>query len=75
MMNQPSDYDISISIEKHDGVKYYVARASEFPDLEEYGHSAKEAWDLIIDSIETTQQIFKEKGKELPKPAGSNRYE
>lgn len=72
MTNQPSEYDISIALEKHDGKLYYVARVEEFPDVEEYGHTPNEAWDLILDSIETTQKIFKEKGKELPKPAGSN---
>ena len=71
-MLQPSDYTISIKRGHFEGELCYEARIKELPDVAEYADSHTEAYDLAIDTIETTAEIFKQEGRSMPEPALSN---
>lgn len=68
-MIDPHDYNISIRRTEYDGEPCFEARIKELPDAVEYGDTFEEAYELAIDTIETTAQIFSEKGKRMPSPA------
>lgn len=61
-------YAISTRLISSDGESYYEARVKEFPHLTEYADTAEEARELVIDAIETTAAILKEKGRPMPAP-------
>jgi len=67
-MSDPRNYNVSIRRGKFGGEICYEARVKELPDLAEYGDSFKEVYDLAIDAIEATAEIFAEKGRAMPKP-------
>ncbi|MCD5380434.1 toxin-antitoxin system HicB family antitoxin, partial [Candidatus Gracilibacteria bacterium] len=46
----------------------FEARIKELPSIAEYADSFEEAYALAIDSIETTMEIFAEKGRVFPIP-------
>ena len=47
----------------------FEAKVLEFPDLVEYADTYEEAYELMLDGIETTQEIFSEKNREFPLPS------
>lgn len=61
-------YSIFIRKENIEGDFLYVARASEFSDLEEYGDTYEEAHKLILESISTAQDWALEEGRAFPAP-------
>ena len=67
-MINPHDYSISVRRGEFEGEICFEARIKELPDITEYADSFEEAYALAIDSIETTMEIFAEKGRTLPKP-------
>ncbi len=67
-MIDPHSYSISVQRGEFDGENCFEARIKEFPDIIEYADSFEEAYELAIDSIETTIEIFIEKGRHLPDP-------
>lgn len=67
-MFDSSKYTISIRKSEFEGEWCFEARIAELPDVAEYADSAEEAYDLAIDTIETTAQIMAERGKSMPNP-------
>jgi predicted RNase H-like HicB family nuclease len=68
MSIDPSAYNITIRRGVFEGDTLFEARIKELPDLVEYGESYEEAYELAVDAIETTAEIFAEKGKAFPVP-------
>lgn len=62
------NYGISIRKGVFSEEECYEARVREFPDLIEYADSWNEAYELAIDAIETTLEVFAEKGRNAPAP-------
>jgi predicted HicB family RNase H-like nuclease len=67
-MIDASKYTITIRKGDFDGEECFEARIAELPDVAEYADSYEEAYALAIDTIETTAEIFAEKGKVMPSP-------
>lgn len=67
-----SDYSITIQKVVVDGERLFQATIRELPDVVEYGETHVEAYELAVDTIETTAQIFAEKGKQMPSPCRAN---
>ena len=67
-MTDPHAYNITIRKGDFDGEVYFEARVKELPDLTEYADSHDEAYQLVVDAIETTAEVFQEKGREMPTP-------
>lgn len=61
-------YTISVRKDEFDGEELYEARVKELPDIIEYADSFEEAYDLAVDTIETTAAHFAEIGRSLPPP-------
>jgi len=51
-----------------DGEVLFEARVKELPDASDYGESFEEAYDLAIDTIETTAAAYAEQGRAFPPP-------
>lgn len=66
MTVDPHKYNITIRRVEIEGEVCFEARVKEFPDLFEYGDTHEEAYELAIDSIVTTADVFAEKGRALP---------
>lgn len=64
-------YSISVRHGDFAGESCFEARVKELPDVAEYADSWQEAYELALDSIETTAAIFEETGKTMPQPAQS----
>lgn len=64
----PHAYNISIRRDAFDGEVLFEARIKELPDLIEFGETYEEAYELALDSIQTTAEIFAEKGRAFPQP-------
>ncbi len=65
-------YNISIKKITEDGETCYEAKVKELPDIAEYADTFQEAYDLALDSINTTYEYFEEKGKPFPAPYVAN---
>lgn len=63
-----TEYSITVREGEFNGETCFEARVAELPDVAEYGDSHEEAYDLAIDTIETTAEIFAENGKQMPAP-------
>lgn len=66
MSIDPYIYNISIRRANFEGEPLFEARVKELPDLAEYGESFHEAYDLVIDAIETAAEAFSENGRAFP---------
>ncbi|MDP1558748.1 MAG: toxin-antitoxin system HicB family antitoxin [Nitrosomonas sp.] len=66
MSINPYAYNITIRRDTFEGEVLFEARVKELPDLTEYGESYEEAYNLAVDTIETTAEIFAEKGRRFP---------
>src|SRR5680860_198688 len=66
MSINPYAYNITIRRDTFEGEVLFEARVKELPDLTEYGESYEEAYNLAVDTIETTAEIFAEKGSRFP---------
>lgn len=64
-------YNITVRKSLSSGEEHFEARVLELPDVVEYADSYEEAYALAVDTIETTAEIYKEKGKALPAALGS----
>jgi predicted RNase H-like HicB family nuclease len=69
MTVDPHKYNITIRRVEVEGEVCFEARVKEFPDIFEYGDTHEEAYELAIDSIVTTADVFAEKRRGLPPPA------
>lgn len=62
----PSAYTITIKRVTVDGERLFRATVAELPDAEEYGESHEEAYDLVIDTIESLYAIHQEQNLSFP---------
>jgi len=60
-------YGVTVRRGTFEGERLFEARVCEFPDLFAYGESHDEAYDLMIDAIDTTAAAFEERGQALPR--------
>lgn len=63
-----SEYSITIRSVVVDGMNLFQAAIKELPDIAEYGETYAEAYELAVDSIKTTAEIFAEEGRAMPAP-------
>ena len=61
-------YNITVRKGIFDGEECFEARIAELPDICEYADNFDGAYQLAIDSIQTTAFLLKEQGKEMPAP-------
>lgn len=61
-------YNITVRKGVFEGKELFEARVLELPDVAEYADSYAGAYALAIDTLETTAEIFAEKGKMMPQP-------
>ena len=54
------DYGITIRRVIEEGEACFEARVREMPDVVEYADTHDEAYELVIDTIETTEEALKE---------------
>src|ERR1700749_1331852 len=62
-------YGIEVRKVDADGEQMFEACVRELPDIREYAETADAAYKLALDTIETTAEIFKEKGRAFPLPS------
>ena len=67
LMN-PYLYNVTLRQVEFDGEALFEARVKELPDVRDYAASAEEAYDLAIDTIETSAAVFAEEGRLFPPP-------
>lgn len=66
----PYKYSIIVQRVKDDeSGPCFEAKVRELPDVAEYADSFQEAYELAIDTIETTAQALAEQGRKMPQPA------
>jgi predicted HicB family RNase H-like nuclease len=68
MSIDPHAYTISVRRDIFDGEVLFEARVKELPDASDYGESFEEAYDLAIDTIETTAAAYAEQGRAFSPP-------
>ncbi len=68
MTFNPNYYTITTQKGIFEGQALFEARVAELPDLSEYAESEIEAYELAVDTILTTKEIFSEKGIAFPAP-------
>jgi predicted HicB family RNase H-like nuclease len=65
-------YNYSIIVRRVKDDEYgpcFESKVRELPDVAEYADSFQEAYELAIDTIETTAQALAEQGRKMPQPA------
>lgn len=67
-MNDPCAYNITVRRGVFDGEQLFEARVRELPDVAEYADTYQQAYDLAIDSVETTAAALLEVGRGMPAP-------
>lgn len=67
-MIDPYAYSISVRRGEFDGEICFEARIAELPHVAEYADSYDEAYQLAIDTIETTADMLAEQGRQMPAP-------
>lgn len=67
-MIDPELYTISVRKESVEGEEFYVARITEFPDVEEYGDTFSEARELALETIRTSYELCSEENIAFPDP-------
>lgn len=67
-MTDASRYTVSVRKTEVDGEVCFEARAKEFPDIVTYGESALEAYELVLDAVETIVTDAQERARAIPQP-------
>ena len=65
----PHGYNVTVRQVVIEGETLFEARVKELPDACDYAESASDAYDLAIDTIETSAEIFARDGRAFPPPA------
>ncbi len=66
----PYNYSITVRrIEDEHEEPCFEARVRELPDVAEYADSFQEAYELAVDTIETTAHALAEQRRKMPSPA------
>lgn len=68
MIHDPHAYTITIQKVRVDGDDYFESTIKELPDAAAYCETYQEAYELAIDTIETTAVMLEEAGREMPSP-------
>ena len=70
-MKHPDPYAYNITVREcvFDSEPLFEARVTELAGVCEFADSAREAYDLAIDTIETAAAMFAETGRPFPRPA------
>lgn len=61
-------YNITIRQIEVDGRELFEARVRELPDVVDFGDTWEEAYELAVDTIQTTAEIMAERGRRMPEP-------
>lgn len=64
----PHSYSITVRQIEVDGADLFEARIRELPDAVDYGETYEEAYELAVDTIQTTAEIMAERGRGMPEP-------
>lgn len=64
----PLEYNIITRRVVVDGQPMFEARVKEFPDVREYAEDLTEAYELVVDTIQTTAEVFERLNRALPDP-------
>ena len=64
----PHSYNVTVRQVVFEGETLFEARVKELPDACDYAESASDAYDLAIDTIETSASIFERDGRAFPPP-------
>lgn len=64
----PYAYHVTLRRVSFAGKPLFEACVKELPDVREYSESAQNAYDLAIDTIETSAAMFNEAGRAFPPP-------
>ena len=67
-----ADYGVTIRRGAFEGEVCFEARVQELPDIVEYADTYEEAYQLAMDAIATTAEVFAEKGRRMPEPVQVN---
>lgn len=67
----PHDYSITVRRILAEEGPCFEARVRELPDVAEYADTYQEAYELAVDTIETTAELMRERGRTMPGPAPS----
>ena len=65
----PNAYTVNVRQIEVDGKRLFEARVTELPDVVDFGETHEEAYQLAIDTIETTADILAEQNRIMPQPA------
>ena len=68
-LTNPYLYNITVRQIVFDGETLFEARVKELPEVRDYADSATDAYDLAIDTIETSAAVFAEEGRGFPPPS------
>jgi len=68
-MFEPHEYAITVRKVSIDGEQIFEAQVRELPYVAEYAETFEEAYQLAIDTIQTSMAMFAEKGKPFPPPS------
>jgi predicted HicB family RNase H-like nuclease len=66
LMSKPEEYGICIRLIRQDDANLYEGRVNELPDLKVYCDTYSEAYEELVEAIETAQTMFAEQGREFP---------
>ena len=64
----PLEYNIITRRVVVDGQTLFEARVKEFPDVREYAEDLMEAYELVVDTIQGTAEVFEGQNRALPDP-------
>ncbi|MCY4342859.1 MAG: toxin-antitoxin system HicB family antitoxin [Gammaproteobacteria bacterium] len=64
----PHGYNVTVRKVVHEGKVLFDARVKELTDVCDYGETMMEAYDLAIDTIETTAEMYAQAGRAFPTP-------
>lgn len=65
----PHAYNITVREVVFERETLFEARVKELPDVCEYAESASDAYELAVDTIETSANMFAKQGRQFPSPA------
>ena len=71
-MVDASKYTITVRKGLYEGDECFEARVAELPDIAEYADTFEDAYELAIDTIEMTNELLCEQGKDMPQPFPQN---
>ncbi|RKZ83454.1 MAG: hypothetical protein DRR19_19110 [Candidatus Parabeggiatoa sp. nov. 1] len=65
-MFEPHEYGITVKKVVIDSKRFFEAKVKELPYVAEYADTFEEAYQLAIDTIQTSMEMFAEKNQPFP---------